>query len=54
MPLADYAVPTVLAKDLRLPEAELRTGFDRLVSAGRAAALALPGQKGGCSLWSDG
>ena len=53
MPLAVYAVPAVLAKDLRLPEAELRAGLDRMVGAGRATALALPGQKGGCYLWAD-
>lgn len=53
IPLAVYAVPAVLAKDMRLPEVELRAGLDRLVGAGRATTLALPGQKGGCYLWAD-
>jgi len=53
LPLAVYAVPAVLAKDLRLPDAVLRAGLDRMVGAGRAATLALPGQKGGCYLWAD-
>ena len=53
MPLAVYAMPALLAKDMRLPEVELRAGLDRLVGAGRATTLALPGQKGGCYRWAD-
>src|SRR5437764_1604373 len=35
LPAAVYAVPAVLAKHLKLPEAELRAGLDRLAGAGR-------------------
>ena len=51
---AVYAVPAVLAKHLKLPEAELRAGLDRLVGAGRVTTLALPEQKGMCYLWEEG
>jgi hypothetical protein len=51
LPAAVYAVPAVLAKHLKLPEAELRAGLDRLVSAGRATTVMLPQQKGMCYLW---
>src|SRR5919198_5099540 len=51
---AIYAVPAVLAKHLKLPEAELRAGLDRLVGAGRATTLTLPQQKGMCYLWEKG
>jgi hypothetical protein len=54
LPAAVYAVPTVLAKHLKLPEAELRAGLDRLADAGRVATLALPEQKGMCYLWEEG
>jgi hypothetical protein len=54
LPAAVYAVPPVLAKHLKLPEAELRAGLDRLVSAGRVTTLALPEQKGICYLWEEG
>jgi hypothetical protein len=54
LPAAVYAVPTVLAKHLKLPEAELRAGLDRLVSAGRATTLTLSDQKGICYLCEDG
>jgi hypothetical protein len=53
LPAAVYAVPTVLAKHLKLPEAELRAGLDRLAEAGQATTLMLPDQKGLCYLWED-
>ena len=51
LPAAVYAMPAVLAKHLKLPEAELRAGLDRLANAGRVTTLALPEQKGMCYLW---
>jgi len=39
-----YAQPAVLARHLALPEDELRAGFARLVAAGMAEAVALPGR----------
>jgi hypothetical protein len=53
LPAAVYAVPAVLAKHLKLPEAELRAGLDRLADAGRVTILARPKQKGMCYLWGD-
>jgi hypothetical protein len=53
LPQAVYAVPAVLAKDLRLPEAELRAGLGWLVEAGRAVEVELSGQKGGCYVWAE-
>src|SRR5438552_1476056 len=44
-PAAVYAVPAVLAKHLKLSEAELRAGLDRLVGVGRATTLTVPHQK---------
>jgi hypothetical protein len=52
LPCAAYAVAAVLARHLKLPEAELRAGLDRLVAGGHAAAFALPGQKGTCYRWT--
>jgi hypothetical protein len=54
LPAAVYAMPAVLAKHLKLPEAELRAGLDRLADAGRVTTLALPEQKGMCYLWEQG
>jgi hypothetical protein len=54
LPAAVYAVPAILAKHLKLPEAELRAGLDRLVEAGQATTLTLPDQKGLCYLWEEG
>ncbi len=48
LPPAAYAVPGVLARHLKLPEAELRAGLERRVARGLAAPIAVPGQKGGC------
>ena len=52
LPWAVYALPAVLARHLKLPEAELRAGLERLVADGRAARAALPGVKGHCYLWT--
>lgn len=48
LPSAVYALPTVLARHLALSEEELRAGFERMVAAGQAEAISLPGQKGTC------
>jgi hypothetical protein len=48
LPQAVYAVPTVLAKHLRLAETELRAGLERLVVTKRARPIKLAGQKGDC------
>jgi hypothetical protein len=45
---AIYALPGPLAKHLKLPEPELRAGFERLVAAKGAEAATLAGQKGMC------
>jgi hypothetical protein len=51
LPNAVYAAPTILARHLRLEEAELRAGLDRLVEVGQAEKRALPGYKGDCYVW---
>jgi hypothetical protein len=48
-----YAVPATLAKHLKLPEAELRSGLDRLVAAGRASALATLHERADQYLWRE-
>lgn len=48
LPHAVYAAPAALAKHLKLPEAELRAGLDRLVEQGLATRTTLPGHKGEC------
>jgi hypothetical protein len=53
LPQAVYAVPTVLARHLRLPEPELRAGLERLCAAGQAEAAQLAEVKGTCYLWRD-
>jgi len=53
LPQAVYAVPTVLARHLRLPEAELRAGLARLAESGQAETIQLVEQKGVCYLWLD-
>jgi hypothetical protein len=53
LPQAVYAVPTVLARHLRLPERELRAGLERLCAQGQVETISLAGQKGGCYLWRD-
>lgn len=54
LPQAVYAVPTVLARHLRLPEPELRAGLERLSVSGQAEVVHLAEQKGACYLWHDG
>ncbi len=44
LPHAVYTQPAVLARHLTLTEDELRAGFARLVAAGMAEAIALPGR----------
>jgi hypothetical protein len=53
LPQAVYAVPAALAKDLRLPDAEMQAGLGRLAEAGRAVETELPGQKGVCYVWAE-
>ncbi len=50
---AVYALPTVLARHLRLPEAELRAGLERLAAQGQAETFSFAEQKGACYLWRD-
>ncbi|HEY7349841.1 MAG TPA: hypothetical protein VH599_16105 [Ktedonobacterales bacterium] len=54
LPSAVYALPTVLARHLRLPEPELRAGLERLCAAGQVETVSFAGQKGPCYLWRDG
>jgi hypothetical protein len=53
LPQAVYALPTVLARHLRLPEPELRAALDRLSARGQVAAAQVPEQKGQCYLWQE-
>ncbi|HEV7127613.1 MAG TPA: hypothetical protein VGN32_09230 [Ktedonobacterales bacterium] len=53
LPAAAYAVPTMLARHLKLDEAELRASLERLVAAGRAAAITLAPHKGACYAWRE-
>lgn len=53
LPQAVYALPTVLARHLRLPEQELRAGLERLCADGQAEAISLDGQKGACYRWRE-
>jgi hypothetical protein len=53
LPAAVYAVPAVLAKHLRLPEAELRAALDGLVGAGSARRVREPNGRGDHYVWSD-
>ena len=52
LPAACYAAPTVLARDLAIPEEELRAGLDRLVGANRATTATLSSYKGACYVWA--
>ena len=54
LPHAVYAVPPVLARHLKLPEATLRSGLDRLAQTGDATTKTLPGVKGTCYVWAAG
>ena len=53
LPQAVYALPTVLARHLRLPEPELRAGLERLCACGQAEAAHFDEQKGTCYLWRE-
>lgn len=53
LPSAVYAVPTVLARHLKLPEDEVRTGLERLVDANRAVAVTFAAHKGACYAWKS-
>lgn len=53
LPQAVYALPTVLARHLRLPEPELRAGLERLAASGQAEAVRFDEQKGTCYLWRE-
>ncbi|HEU5198896.1 MAG TPA: hypothetical protein VFU32_04625 [Ktedonobacterales bacterium] len=53
LPQAVYALPTVLARHLRLPEPELRAGLERLAVSGQAEAVQFDEQKGTCYLWRE-
>jgi hypothetical protein len=52
LPNAAYVAPTILARHLRLEEAELRSGLDSLVEAGKAEKSALPSYKEECYVWT--
>lgn len=52
LPHAAYVVPTVLAKHLSLPEAELRAGLARLAESGYVILVSLPDVKGACYTWN--
>jgi hypothetical protein len=51
LPSAVYAAPTILACRLRLEEAELRAGLDRLVEAGQTEKRAPLRYKDDCYVW---
>jgi hypothetical protein len=51
LPNAVYAAPAVLVKHLKLADALLRAGLERLVESGRAARAPLAGYKGDCYVW---
>lgn len=53
LPAAVYAVPTPLAKHLKLPEPELREALKRLVDMGRAVPRTFAEYKGECYVWKD-
>jgi hypothetical protein len=53
LPQAVYALPTPLARHLKLDERELRAGLDRLAAQNQAQTAALPGVKGAVYVWAD-
>ncbi|HLK59312.1 MAG TPA: hypothetical protein VKU00_22320 [Chthonomonadaceae bacterium] len=53
LPHARYALPALLAKHLKLPEAELHAGLDHLVQRGCAAAISLPESRSACYVWNE-
>lgn len=52
LPHAVYVVPVVLARHLRLGEAEMRAGLDTLAVAGLVQPATLAGYKGACYVWT--
>jgi hypothetical protein len=50
---AVYALPGALAKQLSVPEPELRAGLDRLVATGRATLQASPSERADRYLWRE-
>jgi hypothetical protein len=53
LPHAVYALPTPLARHLKLAEDELRAALERLTAEGRAEAITLAEIKGACYLWRE-
>ncbi len=53
LPQAVYALPTVLARHMRVPEPELRAALDLLCKSGKAQVVSFPEQKGQCYLWQE-
>jgi hypothetical protein len=53
LPHAVYALPPVLARHLKLPEAELRTGLERLAARGLTRAVTFPEQRAVCYVWQE-
>jgi hypothetical protein len=54
LPAAGYVAPSTLAKQLGLPEPELRSTLDRFVASGDLAPAKLEGQRGQCYVWQGG
>lgn len=53
LPHARYAMPALLAKHLKLPEAELRASLDHLTQRGCANAVSIPEKKGTYYVWNE-
>jgi hypothetical protein len=53
LPAAVYALPSVLARHLRVPATAFTDALDHLAAAGRARPVSWPGQKGTCYLWAE-
>ena len=51
LPLAVFAAPVILAKHVRLSEAVLRAGLDRMAAGGRVTVEQIEGYKGPCYVW---
>jgi hypothetical protein len=53
LPAAVYAVPAVLAEDVKLPETEVQAALDRLAASGQATTLVIPTPTGPGYLWTE-
>lgn len=53
LPNAVYAAPAILARHLKLPEAELRAALGRVAANGKAEETEVPGYKGACYVWME-